>query len=514
MNCILYARVSTEKQAEKELSIPFQIKVMREYAKRNGFKVIGEFIEQGKSAKTINRPELKRLLDYCKEHKDVNVVLIHKIDRLARNLIDYATIKAILKQKGIRLISVTEPFDDNPIGRLLENIIASVSEWYSANLGEEIKKACFAKIMKGEWPQRPPLGYKSIKGKNKRTIHVPDRETAPIVKEAFELFATGNYSLKTLSEVMYEKGLKTKYGRPFSPESMKRLLKRKFYIGKLIWHGREYKGRHKPIIEKELFYQVQEVLKRRSKDSGEKGKHKFLLRGIAYCKSCGQKLTAEIHPRGTYYRCLNYEKKCREPYIPVSFLDDQIEALYAHLQPPKSLLRLLKDEMCEVAKRRERIGKVEIKRIKRKIDEIERKEIRLLDEMLSDKVPKDVYERIQRQFSQEKRALETRLATLEIDYKEPLDFLDKCILISSMLLYLHKKFNFDQKKTLLKAIFKRIYVKNKAIVDVELNPPFSILLGDDIKRLFKNPPSRGTNFVILRISLLEHRDPFLFFSNF
>ena len=78
--------------------------------------------------------------------------------------------------------------------------------------------------------------------------------------------------------------------------------------------------------------------------------------------------------------------------------------------------------MCEIAKRREKIGKVEIKRIKRKIDEIERKEVRLLDEMLSDKVPKDVYERIQRQFSQEKRALEARLATLEIDYKEPLDF--------------------------------------------------------------------------------------------
>ena len=99
-----------------------------------------------------------------------------------------------------------------------------------------------------------------------------------------------------------------------------------------------------------------------------------------------------------------------------------IKSRPSHLQPPKSLLRLLKDEMCEIAKRREKIGKVEIKRIKRKIDEIERKEVRLLDEMLSDKVPKDVYERIQGQFSQEKRALEARLATLEIDYKEPLDF--------------------------------------------------------------------------------------------
>jgi len=134
MNCLLYARVSTDKQAQKDLSIPAQIAAMREYAKRNGWKVIGHFIDEGESAKTANRPELKKLLNYCKENKGVDIVIIHKIDRLARNLIDYATIKAILKQKGIRLISVSEPFDDNPIGRLLENIIASISEWYSANL--------------------------------------------------------------------------------------------------------------------------------------------------------------------------------------------------------------------------------------------------------------------------------------------------------------------------------------------------------------------------------------------
>ena len=492
MNCILYARVSTEKQAEKELSIPYQIKVMRDYARRHGFKIIGEFIDRGESAKTINRPQLKRLLQYCKEHKEVDVVLVHKIDRLARNLIDYATIKAILKQKGIRLISVTEPFDDNPIGRLLENIIASISEWYSANLGEEIKKAAQAKLMKGEWPQRPPIGYKSVK-EGKRTIHVPDENTAPLVKEAFELFSTGNYSLRELSEEMYQRGLKTRYQRPFSPEAMKKLLKRRFYIGKLVWKGKEYQGKHQPIVEKELFYQVQEILKKRSKDTGEKGKHKFLLRGIAYCKVCGNKLTAEIHPRGSYYRCLNYpgKKKCNQPYIPVSLLDNQIEVLYAKLQPKKELLELLKEEIHQIAKRREKIQKIEIKRIKRKIDEIERKELKLLDGMLSEKIPKEIYEKIQKQYTEEKRALEARLSNLKIDYKDPLDFLDKCIFISSMLLYLHKKFNFEQRKTLLKAIFKKIYVQNKSIVEVELNPPFSILLKEDLEKVFKDRPSRG-----------------------
>ncbi|MEA1872574.1 MAG: recombinase family protein [Chloroflexota bacterium] len=149
MNCLLYARVSTDKQAQKELSIPAQIAAMKEYVKRNGWHVIGHFIDEGESAKTADRPELKRLIQHCKDEKNVNVVLVHKIDRLAKNLIDYATIKAILKQKGIKLVSVSEPFDDNPIGHLLENIIASISEWYSANLGEEIKKGQSCQTQKG-----------------------------------------------------------------------------------------------------------------------------------------------------------------------------------------------------------------------------------------------------------------------------------------------------------------------------------------------------------------------------
>src|SRR4029453_12831209 len=109
VNCLLYARVSTDKQAQEELSIPAQISAMREHAHRNGWKVVDHFVDRGESAKTANRPELKRLIAHCKEQQGIDLVLVHKIDRLARNLVDYATIKAVLKQKGIRLVSVSEP---------------------------------------------------------------------------------------------------------------------------------------------------------------------------------------------------------------------------------------------------------------------------------------------------------------------------------------------------------------------------------------------------------------------
>ena len=165
----------------------------------------------------------------------MDIVVVHKIDRLARNLIDYATIKAILKQKGIRLVSVSEPFDDNPIGNLLENIIASISEWYSANLGEEVKKSYHTKLKRGEWPHKPPVGYRSIKGQDGRAEHVSDQKTAYLVRQTFELFSTGNYSLKTVSEEMFNRGLRIRYGRMYSQENIKKLLTRRFYIGKLEW---------------------------------------------------------------------------------------------------------------------------------------------------------------------------------------------------------------------------------------------------------------------------------------
>ncbi|MEA1872575.1 MAG: recombinase family protein, partial [Chloroflexota bacterium] len=321
-----------------------------------------------------------------------------------------------------------------------------------------------------------------------------DPKTAPLVRQAFELFSTGNYSLQTLAEEMRTRGLKTGYGSTYGSESMKKLLTKRFYISRLEWQGKEYNGKHKPVIRPELFYRAQEVLKKRSIDTGDKGRLEFLLRGVAYCQACGQKLTGEVHPRGSYYRCLPnlHKKKCSQPYIPVKLLDAQLEALYERLQPPKKLVELLKVEMKEIAQRRKTVAQKEIKTLKRTIEDLENKQLKLLDEMLAGKVARDIYEKMDNKYNEKKREAEVRLSQFEVDYDDPLDFLDKCIVVASMLSYLHQRFDYEQRKNLLKAIFEGIYVQDKAIVDVKLNPPFSFLMKDDIKKLFKNHPSEGT----------------------
>ena len=323
---------------------------------------------------------------------------------------------------------------------------------------------------------------------------MPDETTSPLVRQAFELFSTGNHSLRSLSDEMFHRGLTTRYGKMYSEENTKKLLSREFYIGRIVWREKVYAGKHQPIVPTDLFYRVQEVLKSRSVDTGEKGRLEFLLRGVAYCRPCNRRLTGEIHPRGSYYRCLPNinQQKCSERYVPVKHLDGQLEALYERLQPPKEFLELLKTEMHDIANRRKRLADRELGALKRTIAEVENKELRLLDEMLADRVLRSTYEKMEKAYRKKREQAEARLSQLEVDYGDPLDFLDKCVVVAGMLAYLHHRFNFEQRKNLVRALFRRIDVQDRGIVGVELNPPFSFIFDNSVRTLFKDHPVVGT----------------------
>ena len=492
-NCLLYARVSTEKQAQKELSIPAQIEAMRNFAKSQNFKIVGEYIDEGKSGRSIDRPQLKKLLERCKKDS-IDVVLVHKIDRLARNLVDHATIKAILKQRGIRLISVVEKFEDSVAGQLVENIMASIAEFYSANLGEEVKKGLREKLRRGDFPGRPPFGYKTVRNENNRSKVEIDSDKSVFVKMAFEMYAEGKYSLKSISQKLFSLGVQTRSGRPLSAQRIADILTNPFYIGRMVWNGEEYRGNHQPIVPRELFYRVQEILRVRGKLKEKSSKHKFLLRGIAYCKTCGHKLTAEHHPRGDYYRCITPHdgEKCTEKYIPAKSLENQLEALYERLQPPLKVLKALKTMLESRNQKRLDEAKTKVSRLQKLISQTEAKSLNLADQLTAGNIDAATYKKISERYTETIRTAQTEMSFLEKSIKNGLDFLDKCIAISSCLFRLHKRFDFEQKRTLARAVFKKILCKNRQIVEVEFNPPFAYLLDETAGRVFKERPSAPT----------------------
>src|SRR5438552_18735154 len=124
MNTALYARVSSEKQAEKDLSLPAQLKTLREYALKRNWSIVEEFIDEAESARTADRPAFQRMIAAAKQKDSpFNAILVWKLNRFARNREDSIIYKSLLRKRGVQIISTNENIDENPTGKLLEGII-------------------------------------------------------------------------------------------------------------------------------------------------------------------------------------------------------------------------------------------------------------------------------------------------------------------------------------------------------------------------------------------------------
>ncbi|MGH3442624.1 MAG: recombinase family protein, partial [Nitriliruptorales bacterium] len=212
----IYVRVSSKEQAEGGYSIEAQQGACRRFVAERGWLLAGEYVDRGESARTADRPEFQRML---RENATdpAHFIVVHKIDRLARNVEDHVLVRGQLRKQGTRLVSVTEAIDESPMGRMMENIAASFAEWYSDNLGQEVRKGMTQKARNGIWPSTAPIGYRNVRtglGRKSESVLEIDSETAPLVREAFELYATGQWTLTTLAAELEKRGLRTRNGKP------------------------------------------------------------------------------------------------------------------------------------------------------------------------------------------------------------------------------------------------------------------------------------------------------------
>jgi len=156
----IYARVSSDKQ-DIDLSISAQLRALREYAERTGYSLVREFIDEAESGRTAARPAFLEMISLAKtRNTPFNVILVWKLNRFARSRADSITYKTLLRNKGIDVISINEPVDDSPTGRLLEGVIESIDEFYSANQGQDIRRGMRENASRGFFNgSRPPLRF-------------------------------------------------------------------------------------------------------------------------------------------------------------------------------------------------------------------------------------------------------------------------------------------------------------------------------------------------------------------
>lgn len=342
----LFIRVSTKEQADEGSSIDAQKRLLRDYSDRKNL-IKSKIVEVSESARgKQERKAFNELVEYLYSHPDVKDLICEKVDRITRNFKDAIKLNDWLDaddERRIHFVKQSLIIHKNSTSndKFQWDIYLVMARQYSNNLSEESKKGLYERATQGYYPGNQKRGYKTI-GEVGRKSWVIDEDTKEhrSIKKAFELYDTGNFTLRTLSLKMGERGWKDSKGKNISTSTLHKLLSDCFYCGEFTFGGNHYpNGKHEALISPELFYRVQDRLSRKNK-AGKFKKHSFIFGGgLLQCGECGRTITAEEQKKHHYYHCTRHETDCTQTeYVREELLEKLLTTLLEGLNVKNSRL--------------------------------------------------------------------------------------------------------------------------------------------------------------------------------
>ena len=365
MKAVAYLRVSTTEQAVDGYSIQAHRRAAEGYCQAQGWELVETYADEGRSGSSIEgRDELKRLLaDSGRGHFER--VIFWKLDRLGRSLRDLLRICDDLEAAGIGIVSIQESIDTGTAaGRMMRSILDAFGEFEREVIVSRIKAGMEEKARHGELIDPLPLGYR--RG-NEGSI-VLDATTAPLIREAFERYATGHHSLRDMGQWAAGAGLKSGAGRMLDRLSIRKMLTTVAYRGDVEFHGRAgdgftVKGKHPAIVDEELFDKVQKVLasRRRATPASRKpfGREPYPLTGILTCAYDGVPFVGQMAGKNSrrYLRCTTTARRgraaCPQPMIRAEIVEQQVAEYVGNMRLPPEALGAV---VAELRRRQEKPG--------------------------------------------------------------------------------------------------------------------------------------------------------------
>ncbi len=497
---LIYLRVSTKEQAgrggEAEgYSIPTQRQACIRKAEALGASVLDEFVDVGESARSADRPELQRLLKFIADEQ-VDFVIVHKIDRLARNRLDDLTISLALEDAGVQLVSCSENIDKTPSGKLTHGLMALIAEWYSSNLSAEVRTKTLQKVRSGGTVGKAPIGYlnvrRKIEGREVRTVEIDD-ERAALIRWAFEAYVTGEWSIGSLVDELEARGLTTlptaHYAeRPLGKSAVHRILRNRYYIGKVTWDGVEYDGTHPALVDRALFDQVQALLSANNFAGDKQSVHSHYLKGSIFCGQCGSRMIVSHNKNrwGTvypYFICIGRQQKrtdCKQKAVLIErveeFIEQQWQGAYVAPEYAELLRAMIEAELSEYEEKADKQRRRAVRRVQR-LDEQRRK---LLDAHYADAMPLDLFRSEQQRIAKEMDRLQSQLEQKRVERESLIAALDRCLALVTNCGLTYTQAGPDERRQLNQAMYRRFEINEDGVVRAELSETYAMLLRPDL----------------------------------
>jgi len=343
---VLYARVSSREQEQEGFSIPSQLKLLRRYAEQTDLTIVREFVDV-ETAKKTGRAGFGEMVAFFGRTPACRVLLTEKTDRLYRNARDWVTLDELEVQTHFIKENFIYSQQSRSSEKFMHGIKVLMAKNFIDNLSEETRKGQKEKAAQGLWPSYAPLGYTNVTGPDGRRIIELDPVRAPLVTRLFERYATGHYSLKALTALADDDGLRSRKGRRLSKATIHHILSTRTYTGDFDWDGTRYRGTHPPLVSPDLWEHVQDVLHGRGHARTRRAKHNFAFSRLITCGHCGCALVGERKKdRYTYYHCTGYRGKCPEPYTREEVLEEGFATLLQGLSFDAAVMDWVADALC------------------------------------------------------------------------------------------------------------------------------------------------------------------------
>lgn len=410
-NAVIYARFSSHNQTEQ--SIEGQLRVCHDYAQREGYKIVGEYIDRAISGKTDDRPDFQQMIADSKK-KAFQFVIVYKLDRFARNRYDSAIYRHKLKANGVKVLSAMENIGDNPESIILEAVLEASAEYYSVDLSQKIKRGSRESALKGQFlGGSVPYGYKVV------DHHlVIDPEKAPVIQYVFEQYAKGVPKRKIIAEIN-ARGFRNSKGKPFGDTAFQTALRCEKYIGVMRWN--DVVNECPALIDKETFAKVQERIAANAHvGKGNKAKVEYLLSGKVFCGPCGAAMLG-VSGKGRhgdmhyYYSCGNRRRTqtCNKAHEKKDFIEWYVvEQTVKYVLTPERMKQIA---VAVVAEYDKEFNSTKVRDLEKRIAKLDRDIDKYIDMLLD--VPKSARARINEKIEladQQKCDLQIDLAKLKI----------------------------------------------------------------------------------------------------
>ncbi len=310
---VALARVSSREQEREGFSLAVQEDALKRYAASVGGEIVRLFRIAETASKSDERTAFRELVAYAKKHAcELDGLLFYKVDRAARNLFDYVELERLESEYGLPFISVSQPTESNPAGRMMRRTLANMASFYTEQQSVDVREGHARRVQEGWFVSKAPYGYRNMRENGRSTIIVDKRESA-IVRKIFQLFAYEPLTLDGVVQRLRDEHVVFRESTPqFHRSTVHELLRNRCFIGEVQYNGQWYPGKHEAIIERNTWDRVQALL----------GGHVYHSHELTYagefmtCGHCGRVVTGERIPKKTksgvkhyvYYRCSGYTK--------------------------------------------------------------------------------------------------------------------------------------------------------------------------------------------------------------